>query len=454
MPIDTAGAVFGGSSILARNRIFRNLRIFRGCRIWKLPVEWDSFTAVEEEERVMRRLRHDIGGWSRLGGLRRVALVAAVAVVGVLAWVGLASGTQPYATYESTVGADGPVAQYRFDDAAGSSTLADSAGSYTATNSGIVLGGEGPFGGSKSGAFGGSAYASLPSNPLAGATAFSAEGWVDWTGGSSYKQPIFDFGSSSTNYMYLTPAASLTSHTMLFEIRTSAGTVFQVTAPALKSKAWEYVAVTETSSGTLTLYLNGAQVGETTGATITPSSLGSIADEYLGKSLISGEPSFNGNMSNVAFYTKALTAEQIKAHYDAAKFPVNTVLPTVSGTPQEGQTLTAAAGTWTGLTPITYTYQWTLCEPSGAGCASISSATKTTYKATPEDVGRTLRIAVTASNSAGNSSASSNQTATAAPLPPANTKLPAISGTAKDGQVLTVSKGTWTGTSLSEGTGV
>lgn len=374
-------------------------------------------------------------------------MVAVFAVaVGTLAWAGLASGTQPYATYESTVAADGPVAQYRFDDAAGSSTLADSAGSYTATNSGIVLGGEGPFGGSKSGSFGTSAFASLPSDPLAGSTAFSAEGWVDWTGGSSYKQPIFDFGSSPTNYMYLTPASSLTGHTMLFEIRTSAGTVFQVTAPTLKSKAWEYVAVTETSSGTLTLYLNGAQVGETTGATITPASLGTIADDYLGKSLISGEPSFNGSMSNVAFYSKALSAEQVKAHYNAAKFPVNTVLPTVSGTAQEGQTLTAAAGTWTGLTPITYTYQWTLCEPSGAGCANIASATKTTYKATSEDVGRTLRIAVTASNSAGSSSASSNQTATVAPLPPANTKLPALSGTAKDGQVLTVSTGTWTGT--------
>jgi hypothetical protein len=394
----------------------------------------------------MRRLRHDIDGRSRLGGLRRIALAAPVVVVGVLAWTGLAGGTQPYATYESTVTTDGPVAQYRFDDAAGSSTLTDSAGSFTASNSGIVLGGEGPFGGSKSGSFGGAAFASLPSNPLVGATAFSVEGWVDWTGGASYRQPVFDFGSSATNYMYLTPASALTKHTMLFEIRTSVGAVLQVTAPTLKSKTWEYIAVTETSSGTLTLYLNGAQVGETTGATIAPASLGSAPDDYLGKSPISGEPLFNGSMSNVAFYNKALTAEEVKAHYDAAEFPVNIVLPSISGTPQDGQTLTASAGTWTGLTPITLTYQWTLCEPSGASCASIASATKTTYKATPEDVGRTLRIAVTASNSAGSSSASSNQTATVAPLPPAATKLPALSGKAEDGQLLTVSNGTWTGT--------
>ncbi len=103
--------------------------------------------------------------------------------------------------------------------------------------------------------------------------------------------------------MYLTPASSLSGHKMLFEIRTSAGTVFQVTASALKSKAWEYVAVTETSSGTLTLYLNREQVGQTTGVTISPASLGSTPGDYLGRAQVASEPMFDGSMSNVAFYT-------------------------------------------------------------------------------------------------------------------------------------------------------
>jgi len=381
-----------------------------------------------------------------LGARGRVALAALLAVAGVLVWSALAGGTQPYDTYESTVAADGPVAQYRFDDAAGSSTLADSAGTDTASNSGIVLGGAGPFAGSKSGAFGGSAFASLSSNPLAGATAWSAEGWVYWTGGASYKQPIFDFGSSSTNYMYLTPASALTGHTLLFEIRTTAGTVAQVTAPRPMAKDWEYVTVTETSAGVLTLYLNGVQVGQTTGVTITPASLGSAPNDWLGKSQVSTDPMFNGSLSNVAFYTEALSASQVAAHFDAAEFPVNTVLPSVTGTAQDGSTLTAHAGTWTGLTPITFAYQWTRCDGTGAGCANIASATRTTYKATPEDVGHTLRVAVTGSNSAGSSSATSDQTGVVASLAPSNTKLPAISGAAKDGQLLSASNGTWTGT--------
>ncbi len=201
------------------------------------------------------------GGRPRRRALVRVVAAVLLALACFLAWTALAGGAQSYETYESTVAASEPVAQYRFDDAAGSSTLADAVGSDTATNDGITLGGEGPFGGSRSGAFGGEEYASLASNPLAGASAFTVETWVDWEGGSSYKQPIFDFGSGSSNYMYLTPASSLSAHKMLFEIHTSAGSDVQLTATKLAAKAWEYVAVTETSAGTLTLYVDGKEAG-------------------------------------------------------------------------------------------------------------------------------------------------------------------------------------------------
>ncbi len=376
----------------------------------------------------------------------RFALIVMVGLVGGLLCAVVAGGTQPYESFEEAVSTDGPVAQFRFDDAFGSGTIADSVGSYTATNSKVGLGGEGPFGGSRAGSFGGEAYASLPSNPLAGAGAFTAEGWVYWTGGSSYEQPVFDFGSSSTKYMFLTPASSLSGHKMLFEIRTSASSYVQVTASKLSANKWEYVAVTETSSGTLTLYVNGEQVGLTVNSTLFPSSVGSVAENYLGKFVITSSPSFGGSLSNVALYSKALSAARIAAHYNAGEYPVDVEAPPVSGTAKDGSVLTAKPGSWTGLTPISYGYRWMLCNATGGACASIPEATETRYTLGHEDVGKTLHVAVTGSNSAGSSTATSTQSAVVAPLAPSNTALPVVSGTVEQGQLLSVNSGTWEGT--------
>jgi hypothetical protein len=393
----------------------------------------------------VRPMRPNLPPGRRRGRLARLGLIVLVGVCAVLAWTSLAGGTQPYEAYESAVTADGPVAQFRFDDAAGAAKVADSVGSFTATNSGITLGGEGPFGGSKAGSFGGEAYATLPGDPLEGAKEWTAEAWVNWTG-TTYKQPIFDFGSSATNYIYLTPAASLSTHKLLLEIHTSGGSSAQVTATKLATNGWHYLAATETSSGTLLLYEDGEQVGQTTGASVFPSSLGSTPTDYLGRSLVSGEPDLKGLLSNVAFYTKALSASQIAAHWKDAEAPVNTVAPQITGTTKDGSSLTAKVGTWIGLAPITFAYQWTRCNEKGEACANIAAGTEAKYTATHEDVGSTLRAVVTASNKAGSGTATTPATAKIEPTPPANTSPPVIAGEAKDGQLLSVSAGTWSGT--------
>src|SRR2546421_220807 len=83
--------------------------------------------------------------------------------------------------------------------------------------------------------------------PLAGNATFSAEAWIYWSGGTSYKQQVFDFGSGPTNYIALTPASSLTGHPMMVEIRTSTSDVY-ATARTLAAKSWQYVVVTEDAS--------------------------------------------------------------------------------------------------------------------------------------------------------------------------------------------------------------
>jgi len=87
--------------------------------------------------------------------------------------------------------------------------------------------------------------------------------------------------------------------------------------------------------------------------------------------------------------------------------PQNTAPPTISGTPQVGQTLTATTGTFTGDQPITYTYQWQRCDTNGANCSNVMGATGQTYTLTTTDRDGTLRVVVTATNARGSTSATS-----------------------------------------------
>jgi hypothetical protein len=128
--------------------------------------------------------------------------------------------------------------------------------------------------------------------------------------------------------------------------------------------------------------------------------------------------------------------------------PVNTVPPTISGTPTVGQTLTASNGTWTN-SPTSYAYQWERCNGGGNNCTSIKNATQQTYTLVAADAGSTIRVRVTATNADGSASATSAQTVPIASGTangaPKNTSPPTISGTPKVGQRLTASPGSWSG---------
>lgn len=90
--------------------------------------------------------------------------------------------------------------------------------------------------------------------------------------------------------------------------------------------------------------------------------------------------------------------------------PKNTSEPKISGSPVVGEQLTAEDGSWTG-TPDRYTYQWRQCDAAGSACVGISGATGKIYGVRSADVGRTLRVEVTAINPKGRSTAISNATA-------------------------------------------
>ena len=116
--------------------------------------------------------------------------------------------------------------------------------------------------------------------------------------------------------------------------------------------------------------------------------------------------------------------------------------PTISGTAQVGQTLTASTSDISdsdGLADAIFTYQWIAND--GTDDTDIQDATGSTYILSAADEGKTIKVRVSFTDDAGNDeSLTSEATAAVAARPnSAATGAPTISGTAQVGQALTAS---------------
>lgn len=86
----------------------------------------------------------------------------------------------------------------------------------------------------------------------------------------------------------------------------------------------------------------------------------------------------------------------------------NAVVP---GRAQQGDTLNALTGQWL-YNPTVFAYQWQQCDPNGQNCSNIGGATTSAYTLVGTDVGKTIRVIITAINGEGSQTAPSANTST------------------------------------------
>jgi hypothetical protein len=151
-----------------------------------------------------------------------------------------------------------------------------------------------------------------------------------------------------------------------------------------------------------------------------------------------------------------------------AEFPYMNYGPSVSGTPQEGNTLQGHNGQWLytsglGCTDCTFRYTWQRCNADTSGCIDIAGATGERYTLVAADVGKRVRIVeYVFKRDCGNINFSTGQqecrdieknepsalTAGVTPKPvtlQTATAPPTVRGTAMEEEVLNATGGTWTG---------
>lgn len=149
-------------------------------------------------------------------------------------------------------------------------------------------------------------YVTLPSGMM-NVGDITVATWVYWNGGSGW-QRIFDFGTGTVQYFFLTPNNG--GGLMHFGITINNYWNEQVLeTAAMPTNQWTHVAVTLQGGTTGKLFVNGSLVA-TNAITLRPSSINPTIN-YLGKSQFAGDPLFNGRLDDFQIYNRALSAFEI-----------------------------------------------------------------------------------------------------------------------------------------------
>ncbi|MBN1363156.1 MAG: discoidin domain-containing protein [Sedimentisphaerales bacterium] len=158
-----------------------------------------------------------------------------------------------------------------------------------------------------------SGYVTLPIGMLIQSLSSSTyASWVNFlapTGGAWER--VFDFGTGTTNYMFLSTRQTATGP-MTFGILTTGGTEVRVVGPDRVPAGWHHVAVViDSATMNIDLYLDGLVVGSNT-TTMLPSGLGNTTQNWLGRSQWADDSYYAGSIDEFRIYNRALTSAEVQ----------------------------------------------------------------------------------------------------------------------------------------------
>lgn len=143
--------------------------------------------------------------------------------------------------------------------------------------------------------------------PLSMANASTYAAWVKWNGGADW-QRVFDFGTNTLKYFFLTPRAN--TGKMRFAIRNGGGEQTIDAPSAMPTNSWCHVAVSLDGTKGI-LYLNGNPVGTNNALTIRPWQL-LARSNYVGQSQFTADPLFSGRIDSFRIFGRPLSGSEIR----------------------------------------------------------------------------------------------------------------------------------------------